>query len=1103
MPQTLYYVKMDADVYGPYGVDSVRGFHLLPDIEVLSDQTNEWRQAREYPELRDALDMSLEQAYPAPRTEAAPTPVTSFDQNTEFHIRRGASSYGPYSLTDLVGLRLPDETALSLDGMNTWVWLRDVPGLSTTLSYIAAHPAPSEISENSEPSEPSENSENSEFSEDSDKAPVDPAIIRADLARSLGKIKALKEVYNLNFRRVFPTKEARQEFLIKEYDSIFSRLPEELEDLLQIARILSLNPAAKETVVRTVNEIVADINAHYENEFKRLDIDRTAFSSAVVRQGKTHFSLPSPLEGVSFERMDFVTLLDGRNTLVIYDEPSRAYALDFVSSLLAKLYDHNPPRLVQAAVYDCEEFTGLHDAFKLLDRELYRVCTRTEDVRGLLAKMHDRAGNILRNLLMRRGDTLRSYNSAHENKEPNHVLVFKDFPRGLTPDSLADLWRLAMNGPKVGIYVVLLASEADMAGADERVREAFDMEAFRAGANEFRFRDTASEIEFALSQVSSSPTDGRTEYEILDEEAMRQVMDRVNAASRVTRQNVLGFADYRPDQETWWTARSAAQVEIPFGLTDEMRPGTLRITQEDGRNTALVIGIPGSGKSVFLHSVICSAAMRYSPDELRMYLIDFSGVEFNFYATGGLPHARVIAPEAEREFGLSILNELVEEGARRQEMCREHGVSNIVDLREAAPDIHVPRLLVIIDEFHKFFEIENDAISREAAVKLRTIIKEFRKFGINLILATQQAPSNLWLPRELVANRVVFKCAPDDFEHLIKTENHTQPRLAVGQCIYNSESGAAYDNTRVQGFYVTKRDIDGLLADLREFGLRKGYTAEPTLVFRSAELPEFRQRRVAPGHRDLRRPGQSVPVYLGESIAVSAHDVFLELAPESGNNLLIAGGEAAIAEGIAYNALLSLTNVHEPEDATFVIIDGMRHESAQSQTIAATLAAMPFKMVIPATASEVTEDLRAVRALVEQRRASDEKAFAPVYVGVLAMHNVRAFDRDTSNPRLEKASEAAAALDYVLRNGPAVGVFTVLQTDTPDTLANRLGAQSVITAFNYRVALQMSENDSNRLLGSNAANKLFVYGRPASRFRAYLRDNVRNTTIKFKPYQVK
>lgn len=84
---------------------------------------------------------------------------------------------------------------------------------------------------------------------------------------------------------------------------------------------------------------------------------------------------------------------------------------------------------------------------------------------------------------------------------------------------------------------------------------------------------------------------------------------------------------------------------------------------------------------MFLHALICNAAINYSPDELNMYLIDFSGVEFNSYALHNLPHARVIAPEAEREFGLSILKELVEEGARRMELCRNNDVSNIVDLK--------------------------------------------------------------------------------------------------------------------------------------------------------------------------------------------------------------------------------------------------------------------------------------------------------------------------------------------------------------------------------------------------------------------------------------
>ena len=66
-------------------------------------------------------------------------------------------------------------------------------------------------------------------------------------------------------------------------------------------------------------------------------------------------------------------------------------------------------------------------------------------------------------------------------------------------------------------------------------------------------------------------------------------------------------------------------------------------------------------------------------------------------------------------------------------LCRDNEVSNIVELREAAPNLKVPRLLVIIDEFQKFFEVENDAISREAKSIIHTIIQEFRKFGINLM----------------------------------------------------------------------------------------------------------------------------------------------------------------------------------------------------------------------------------------------------------------------------------------------------------------------------------------------------------------------------------
>ena len=433
------------------------------------------------------------------------------------------------------------------------------------------------------------------------------------------------------------------------------------------------------------------------------------------------------------------------------------------------------------------------------------------------------------------------------------------------------------------------------------------------------------------------------------------------------------------------------------------------------------------------------------------------------------------------------------------ELCRNYNVSNIVDLKNAAPGVKVPRILVIIDEFQKLFEIENDQISREANSKIHTIIQEFRKFGINLVLATQKLPSGSFLPRDLIANRVVFKSSPADFSSLISLDaGEGMPRLRTGQCVYNSESGAPYDNNIVQGFFVSKKDIDEILARLGEFAKSHAYTPVQMKVFRSAEQPEFIRRRVQPGDAGMRRPGSRIPIYLGESISVSEYDVNAGLAPETANNILVVGGEQEVAEAICYHSVLSASTCHEAGEATLVVVSGMRPDNELASVILPTLEALPFDHYFPATAEDVEKTLAAVKETIDNRRQSNGPIPGNVYIAVFDFQNCRAFDRDTSG-RIEKPSSQDALLEYVLRNGPSVGVFTILQTDNLESLG-RVG--SVLSAFNYRVALQMSEGDSNKVVGSSAANKLFVFNRPASRFRAYLRDNNRNLTIKFKPYKI-
>ena len=73
------------------------------------------------------------------------------------------------------------------------------------------------------------------------------------------------------------------------------------------------------------------------------------------------------------------------------------------------------------------------------------------------------------------------------------------------------------------------------------------------------------------------------------------------------------------------------------------------------RQHALIAGKTGSGKSTLFHIIITNLALWCSPEQVEFYLVDFKkGVEFKCYANRHLPHARVVAIESDRAFGLSV-----------------------------------------------------------------------------------------------------------------------------------------------------------------------------------------------------------------------------------------------------------------------------------------------------------------------------------------------------------------------------------------------------------------------------------------------------------------
>lgn len=794
-------------------------------------------------------------------------------------------------------------------------------------------------------------------------------------------------------------------------------------------------------------------------------------------------------------RLQFTPLLKRNNLILRHDSNTSAEAQNIVNNILGRLMASSKSGNVHIDIIDVKDIGGTSNMLKMLDKHVYTISTRPTEINTALNQLDRYVEDVVQNLLYGTYSTLELYNKGKQKQEPYHVVVIKDFPFGLTQEIAHTIQRILINGNKAGVHFIFMYNE-------EYVRQSEDCHKIMTILN----LDSPEALDARTIDLTSASADsGITQrYVRLEDKTLHDIVLWVNAGFELKKDEILRLTDYLPPKDEWWTKHSANRTDIPFGMATNKQIQKLNITQESGQNSAIVIGIPGSGKSVFLHVLIASAMVNYSPRELQMYLLDFSGVEFDVYARHGLPHARVIAPEAEREFGLSILQEVFETGNRRMALCREHGVTNIVELKQKNPDLVVPRLLVIIDEFQKIFEVENDNISREANAKIHAIIQEYRKFGINLVLATQKLPAKSIVPFDLIANRVVFKSDPNDFNNLIRWPHSTpQPRLLTGSCVYNNESGAEMSNYVTRSFFIkASGELEDLVDEVAAFAKsHPEQTANQTVrTFRSNELPKFEERIISEQHAEQQVSPREVGVYVGESIAIAPTHVYVPLSKDSNNNILIIGGDQTVAKQIAYHAFLSEADSHPKGSSTVVMMNFMMEDDpmrSMYETELFTTAKSQCAYNEPKTPEKVKEYLKFIKEkVIDARKADSSLPLTHYYINIMDFQRGRMFDG--TGGRGDMQSECSQLLEYILKSGPMVGVFTTLQVDNLTNLG-RLGYNAP-NLFCHRIALQMPDRDSDKIVGSSAANKLLVLNRPATKYRGLYYNNVTNSITKFKPY---
>ncbi|MDA1358967.1 type VII secretion protein EccCa [Glycomyces luteolus] len=154
-------------------------------------------------------------------------------------------------------------------------------------------------------------------------------------------------------------------------------------------------------------------------------------------------------------------------------------------------------------------------------------------------------------------------------------------------------------------------------------------------------------------------------------------------------------------------------VKAVLGLLDhprEQRQGPLEWDLSGADANLVVLGAPGSGKSTLLRTLVSGLALRYPPNALAAYVIDYGGGALGGLAA--LPHVAVAAGRAEPELVARTLAEVRSLLDSRETLMRGKAIDSAAGLRRAAAEgaVDVPGdLVLVIDGWGGLTEANEDA----------------------------------------------------------------------------------------------------------------------------------------------------------------------------------------------------------------------------------------------------------------------------------------------------------------------------------------------------------------------------------------------------------
>ena len=242
--------------------------------------------------------------------------------------------------------------------------------------------------------------------------------------------------------------------------------------------------------------------------------------------------------------------------------------------------------------------------------------------------------------------------------------------------------------------------------------------------------------------------------------------------------------------------KSKAQLPVVFGKGSS---GETKVNDLTQMPHLLIAGSTGSGKSVFINSLLSCLTMQNTHETLRLVLIDPKRVELTPY--NGIPH--LISPVlVETDRVVAVLKALIQEMQNRYRKMEEVGARNIISYNEQS-DQKMPYLLIAVDELADLMMTSSFDIEQS----LCRLAQLGRATGIHLIIATQR-PSVDVITGLIKANfpsRISFSVTSQIDSRTILDSNGAEKLLGKGDMLYLAREGSKPE--RIQGAFLSDKEI--------------------------------------------------------------------------------------------------------------------------------------------------------------------------------------------------------------------------------------------------------------------------------------------------------